>query len=374
MTPIRTLLVHPGANYSTADVVHGYAEALTRAGHDVGIYALNARMQATARYLHNLLTAARRNDPSLPSRPTFGDVSLKASEDIVLGALRGRVDLVLVVSALFVNPSAFRLLRAARVPTGVIFTESPYQDDEQAVYAELASCCWVNDRTSVEPLRRVNARTWYLPAAYRAGFHDAPVPPDPTIPAHDVVFVGTYFPERLELLAAVDWAGIDLGLYGHVEPRVMRSRAYKRLAPHFRGGTMDNDQALAYYRRAAVALNLNRTIEHLGRTRHIMTAESLNPRAYELAAVGTFQLAEHRAEYGDVFGEAVPTFTTPAELEALVRLALSEPDWRRACAEQAQRRVAPHSFDTRAARVIQDVGAAVLTNPLAVGRRAAADD
>lgn len=373
MMPLRLLLVHPGANFSTVDVAHGYAEALTRAGHDIGVYALNARLAATARYMRALLTAARRNDPSLPKKPQFGDVTLKASEDIVLAALRGRVDAVIVISALFINPAALRLLRAARVPVGVVFTESPYQDEEQGTYADLASCCWTNDRTSSHYLRRFNARSWYLPAAYRAGFH-VPGEPDPSIPAHDVMFVGTYFPERLALLAAVDWTGIDLGLYGHVEPEQKRTRAYRKLAPYFKGPAMDNADALAYYRRARLTLNLNRTCEHLDGDTHVTTGESLNPRAYELAAVGACQVAEYRAEYADVFGASVPTFTTAAELGSVVRALLPSADVRAALAAEAQRRVAPHSFDARAAQLIDQLGAAVLSNPLAPARHLAAAD
>jgi hypothetical protein len=373
--PLRLLVVHSGADFSTNDVAVGYAEALQRAGHDVGLYALNTRLRATARYMGYLLAAARRNDPSVPRRATLGDVSLKASEDIVLAALRGRVDAVLLISGLFVNPAALRLLRAARIPVGIVFTESPYQDDEQAFYAELVSCCWTNERTSVDTLRRLNARTWYLPASYRDGFH-VPAEPDPAVPAHDVVFVGTYFAERLELLAGVDWAGlgIDLGLYGSIELVDKRTRAYKQLAPYWCGGSMDNAAALALYRRAKVTLNLNRSSEWLeDGARRILTAESLNPRAYELAAAGCFQVAEHRAEYRDVFDDAVPTFTTAAELSDLIGLALAEPAWRWMAATNARRAVGPHTFDARAAQVVAQLGATVLNNPFTVPRQAAAD-
>jgi spore maturation protein CgeB len=368
----RFLVAHPGAETSTHDVAVGYCEALSRLGHDIGLYALDARLTAADRYLRQQLRIARLNDPTLPRRPGFGDVTLKASEDLVLAALRGRVDAVLVISGLFVNPNGLRLLRAARVPAGVIFTESPYQDDEQAECAGLVSCCWTNERTSVAPLRRANARTWYLPGAYRTGFH-APSEPDPTLPSHDVVFVGSYFPERIDLLAAADWTGIDLGLYGNLDGGVRRSAGWRKLRRFARGGSMSNAAATALYQRAAVCLNLNRTCTWVDGAQHVLTAESLNPRAYELAACGAFTVAQARAEGGELFGESVPTFDTAEQLTTLVQRALAYPGWRAAAAAEARRAVGPHTFDARAAQVVAQLSAAVLSNPFVAPRQAAAD-
>jgi spore maturation protein CgeB len=353
-------------------VAVGYCEALSRAGHDIGLYALDARLTAADRYLRQQLRIARLNDPTLPRRPGFGDVTLKASEDLVLAALRGRVDAVLIISGLYLNPNGLRLLRAARVPSGVIFTESPYQDDEQAECAGLVSCTWTNERTSVEPLRRANARTWYLPGAYRAGFHQ-PAEPDLTLPAHDVVFVGTFFPERIDLLAAADWTGIDLGLYGNIDASDRRRPGWRTLRRFYRGGSMSNAAATALYRRAAVGLNLNRTCTWISGEQHVLSAESLNPRAYELAACGAFQVAQARAESADVFGESVPVFDTADQLTALVQRAVAYPGWRAAAAAEARRAVGPHTFDARAAQVVAQLSAAVLSNPFVVPRQAAAD-
>jgi hypothetical protein len=369
---MRLLVAHPGAETSTHDVAVGYCEALSRMGHDIGLYALDARLGAAERYLTQQLKIAHKNDPSLPKRPGFGDVTLKASEDLVLAALRGRVDAVLIISGLYVNPNGLRLLRAARIPAGVIFTESPYQDDEQAECAGLVSCCWTNERTSVEPLRRANARTWYLPGAYRAGFH-APAEPDLTVASHDVVFVGSFFPERVALLAAADWTGIDLGLYGNLDAGIRRSTAWRKLRRHVAGGTMSNAAATELYRRAAVCLNLNRTCSWISGEQHVLTAESLNPRAYELAATGAFQVAQARAEGDELFGDSVPAFETAEQLTAIVQRALAYPGWRAASAAAARRAVGPHTFDARAAQVVAQLSTAVLSNPFVVPRQAAAD-
>lgn len=362
---MRLLLCHPGSEFSTHDVFVGLAEALTRQGHDVGVYNLTTRMIIAARYLRFALRHGRQADPTLPAAPSFGDITLKASEELVLLALRGRVDAVLVISGLFLNPNALYLLRAARIPVGIVFTESPYQDDEQADYAELASVCWTQERTSVARLRRANARTHYLPAAYRAGFHAPAVDPaaGDDAPAHDALFIGTLFRERAEALATIDWSGIDLAIYGNAEAMDRRSALWRRLAPHVRGGSVPNERTVALYRRAALVLNPYRTSTWIDGARHDTSGESLNPRAYEVAACGACQVAGDRAETRDVFGDSVPTYRTPAELGALVRSLLADPARRAALAEEARRRMAPHSFDARAAQITGQLGDALIHNP-----------
>ena len=105
-------------------------------------------------------------------------------------------------------------------------------------------------------------------------------------PAHDVVFVGTGFDSRVALLSAVDWSGIDLGLYGACGPTCRRSTRWR---PFVRAGLVDNARTGALYRKARIGLNLYRGTGGA-------PAESLNPRAYELAADGVFTVAQPRAE------------------------------------------------------------------------------
>jgi spore maturation protein CgeB len=87
----------------------------------------------------------------------------------------------------------------------------------------------------------------------------------------------------------------------------------------------------------------------------IQHAESLNPRAYELAACGAFHLSTYRQEVEEVFGDLVPTFTTPLEAEALIRTWLVDPAGRAEIAAQLPACVAESSWRTRATTVIGDL-------------------
>jgi spore maturation protein CgeB len=201
----------------------------------------------------------------------------------------------------------------------------------------------------------MHPHVFYLPAAYDPQVHRPRAgESDEEVPAHDVVLVGSLFGERAELLAGVDWSGIDLALYGDWRglPRRHKLRRYVR------GGIVSNRHAAALYRHAKVGLNLYRESMGWGwyaeRTTH---AESLNPRAFELAACGCFQVSQPRAEVAEFFGDSVATFRTPDELGQVVRSALADGEMRVARAQQAMRAIQGQTFVARAARLLADAGA-----------------
>ena len=131
-----------------------------------------------------------------------------------------------------------------------------------------------------------------------------------------MVFVGTGFQERIEVLKDVDWDDIDFGLYGIWSLLGARSK----LRRYIRAKEIENDVTASLYRKAKIGLNIYRTSKGFGRyTNKIEHAESANLRAYELAACGLFHVSTYRKEVEEIFGDLVPTFESSAELEAIVR-------------------------------------------------------
>jgi hypothetical protein len=266
--------------------------------------------------------------------------------------LRWEADWVVVVSAAYLHPDVLILARRAGLRLCGLFTESPYDDAEQAKIAGLFDVCFTNERASVARLREANALTFYLPAAYDPAAHGpeacAPTSRPRTgerVPAHDVVFVGTGFSSRERFLACVDWTGIDLGLYGSWG----QVTAGHPLAPYVREGLVDNARAGALYRAAKVGLNLYRGTGG-------EKAESLNPRAYELAADGVFTLSQPRAEVAEKFQDRVPCFSEPEELGALVRGYLGQPRTRAGMGASLPRRVRQDTYQHRAADLVAHLG------------------
>lgn len=344
--PMRLLLCQPGADWSTADVYSGYEAAFKALGHDVGTYNLNIRLLRAGEWLKWMWRRSGRPD----ERPTVADEAWTASRDLVTSALYGDVDWVVVFSGSYLHPDALIMLKRAGKRIALILTESPYEDDRQARVLPYADVAWTNERTSAVRLRRANPNVLYLPHSFDPVRHYPQHAPDLTVPAHDVVFVGTGFQERLEILSSVDWEGlgIDLGLYGSFELLGSRSR----LRRYIRGGPTDNARTAALYRRAKIGLNLHRRSTAYSRTApRIDQAESMNPRAVELAACGLFHISDRRAEVVETFGDLVPTFDAPDELPRLVRRWLDDDAGRQAIARDLPSRVERMTFRRRAEHI-----------------------
>lgn len=340
-------MIQPGASNSTADVYTGLTRALTRAGHEVLPFHLDRRIDSMGGWLNWQWRRAGKPDP----KPTPADILYLAGTPILERALRFLPDWVIVVSAMYVHPDVLIMLKRLGVPTAYVFTESPYDVEKELAVAPYAHCVFTNERSCVDAFLEVNEHSYYLPHAYDHGRHFPLKLISDEVPAHDVVFVGTGFQERVDLLSAVDWTGIDLGLYGTWNLVGSRSKLRK-----FIKSTEPISNALAQllYCRAKIGLNLYRTSKGFGRdAERIEHAESLNPRAYELAACGVFQISDDRAERREMFGGAVPFVGDAHRLGEVIRLALADDNWRSWCATESRRAVDGHTFDRRASLLME---------------------
>lgn len=351
---VKLLFIEPGASWATADVAAGLRYGLESHGVQLVRYLLDQRIDRSQRWLFSTWRRTKKINPAI-EKPNVADVFYQAGIGALEMALRHEVDAVLVVSAMFLHPDVIVLMKRAGLRVVVAFTESPYDIEKELPVAAMVEGCWTNERTSVDTFKEVNPNSGYLPHAWHPERHKPwPQPGDTDVAAHDVVFVGSAFHERVEWLNAVDWTGIDLGLYGSWTPLGSRHP----LRQFVRGAQTNNAQTAALYRRAKIGLNLYRTSKGWGRyAPAIEHAESLNPRAYELAACGAFHLSSARAEVAEVFGESVPTFTSPFEASALIRRWLRDDSGRARMAATLPACVAESSWVDRSTRVIGDLQA-----------------
>jgi hypothetical protein len=395
------LVVHPGADWSTGDLYQGLVPSLRRLGVPVVEYPLSHTLQLSDAYLKFLHRKQKRHGgPLKDTPPTGGDVLYHASAQAIERALFFGCEWVLIMTGMYFSLRALKLLRRAGLKIAILLTESPYDSSSEFAFAAEADLCWTNERLALGALRLACPRTQYLPHAYDPAKH-FPVEPggglppagatgdagaggrgrfrvgdtplslsaigaaaeagdgggalESSVPAHDVVFVGSGFKERIELLSAVDWTGIDFGLYGAW--RGLPSR--HPLRKHLRDSEVDNVYAAALYRKAKVGLNLFRSsIGHADTARARIppkSAESLSPRLLELAACGTFIVSEWRREVGEVFGGAVPTFRDAAGLQSLLAEWLPRDGDRAKRAQGLPARVADRTFDGMARTVVRDL-------------------
>ncbi len=349
--PLRVLAVHPGASWATADVFDGLSYGLQYHGVQVKPYRLDTRIEASQKALYWLWRTKKKEQPTL-AKPNTVDVMYHAGVGALEMALRERVDVVVIVSAMLLHPDVILLMKQAGLRVTVLFTESPYDHDHEMRIAAMVDGCWTHERSVVDDFRRVNPHAGYLQHAWHPGKHYVSSRSIGELPAHDVVFVGSGFSERVTWFNAIDWTGIDLGLYGTWDHLGLNAQVEACV----KGEAVENVTAAALYRRAKIGLNLYRSSRGWGRNAPQIThAESLSPRAYELAACGSFHLSQARAEVQEVFGDLVPTFTSPKEAEALIRHWLQDPDGRARIAKHLPACVAESSWQQRAATVIGDL-------------------
>lgn len=323
---MKILLAWAAAPFSIRDVTTGLRGALVRAGHEVRDYRLDNRLA--------LMTRA------FPEHLQQGHAICRmATENVLAEASYHESDLVIVTSGLSFHEIGLWLLDRYNIPTAVVLTESPYADAAQKAWVSRypALTVFTQERTSAAK------HGWhYLPAAYEPAVHK-PTEPDAD-EACDVVFVGTGWQERQTLFEGVDWGGIRLRLRG-LFPMMTDASP---LRPFYEEGSVANDELPRVYAATKIALNPYR---------HDAQAESMNPRSYELAACGVFQLSDARAEATELFGSSVPTYRNAKELEDLIRYYLANPEERQAKADAARALVQGQTFDRRVADIIETVAA-----------------
>lgn len=305
-------------------------------------------MDARISFAGSWLTQAYKENKT-KGKPHPGDIIYLAGHGVIERALRHMVDWVLIIAGGYVHPDLVVLLRRARLKVAVLLTESPYANEDEKLMAERCNVVWTNERTSVQFFGQFCESVHYWQHAIDPDRH-GPESNGDEVAAHDVVFVGTGWIERQELLHKIDWTGINFGLYGGW--MLMGSR--NRLRKHLCGEIITNSMTAELYRKAKVGLNIHRTSMGWGReVEHIETAESLNPRCYELAACGCFFICDARAELSDVFGGLVPTFETAREAGDLIRYYLAHEGERAWIAMLLPAKVREHTFDHRVAGMLR---------------------
>lgn len=120
------------------------------------------------------------------------------------------------------------------------------------------------------------------------------------------------------------------------------------LAPliQMQGRRISTEEAVKIFNAAAINLNLHSSVKA---DELVSGGDFVNPRTFEIAACGAFQLVDKRALMPELFAEEdLATFADFAELEEKIAYFASRPDERLAYAERGRQRVlAEHTYAAR---------------------------
>ena len=333
---MRVLVVAPGHAFSTIDVFDGLVYGLRSHGVDTKTFPLHETLEIVAVMIEH---TKRAN--ALPAYPSPHDMACAGIPGLCMAY---GITHCIVVNGENVPPSIPATLRRGGIVTALLCTESPYQTTTRERYmSRLYDVTFTNERAALPLFTETPAaRVFYLPHAYHPERHTTHGPRGET---HDVVLVGSLFAERAALVAGVDWRGIDYYQAGYDVQAGIAT-------------IVDNADVAALYRSCAIALNPHRTTTHAGSGTHIAagSAESLNPRAYEIPACGgaLHLCSDDRPELYDVYGETATTYRAgdSADLERQIRYWLAHPDRREATVRAQHSAVLPHHWAARVAQIM----------------------
>jgi hypothetical protein len=331
---VKILIVHPGPEWSVADLYAGWAEALAAAGHHVIGYPTHHKL---AFYDGSFLQYDNTGPGSHKFRKALTvEQAINCAVDGLFSALyRHHPDVLFIVSGFLIPTELLDLARFRGTKVIVLHTESPYEDDRQVEQAAHADLNLVNDPTNLHRFQWISP-TVYMPHAYRPRVHK----PGRAVAAvrSDFAFVGTGFESRIAFLEAMDLDGVDVLLAGNWQ-RLGKKSPLRKYVAHDMNECLDNDETAKVYRSAKVGINYYRRQDG-----EPSDGWSMGPREVEQAACGLFFLRDSRPE-GDELLPMLPTFGSPAEASDQLRYYLAHPRLRARAARQAREAIADRTFD-----------------------------
>lgn len=283
---------------------------------------------------------------------------IRHTDPVVDLAVAHAVDLVLVLNAIHsVKPEVPRRLRELGVHTAVWFADDPYFSDKTAEYVKDYEFVFTNEGSCLDFYRSLGCvNVHYLPFAGATGmFRPLPVPPEYQ---SDVCFIGSPFWSRVavfnQIAERLEKRKVVIGGNTWLE-RVKNPALFRR----FTRGPIMPPEAVHYYNGAKIVINIHRsaTGEENCNSRGL-PAYGLNPRTFDMAAAGAFQLSDEREDLPSLYvpGQEIVTYRTPKELADLIdHYLLHEEERHRIAAGGLARTRREHHYFNRLERMLQTV-------------------
>lgn len=363
----RILMVHPGPDFSVADVFNGWHKAFKKMGHEVMVYNTNDRLM----YYGNALMPVQDADKCDVCGRIETRTALEDPMDVAQHALKGLFetayvfwpDIIFFVSAFWLNAPTLQILRTRNHKIVMLHTESPYQDDEQMTRGQFADLNLLNDPTNLTAWREMDIPAQYIRHSYDPEIHKRDYNPPPK--ESDFTFVGTAFASRLKFFSEMDFTGLNVTLGGNGWDTIPEE--YEHLLDylgHDKHTCVDNDETARVYRVSKTGINFYR---REGEAAHKGEGWSMGPREVEMAACGLFFIRDPRGESDEVFGgdkglglpDVLPTFKDAGEASELIKWWVAHDELRAKWAGLAYDRIQDRTFDAAARKActwMEEVG------------------
>lgn len=278
---------------------------------------------------------------------------------VISQAIRARVevfepDLVLCLAQAPVSRQLLKTLARDKVTTAMWFVEDYRVFPYWRAIAPLYDFFFVIQKEPFfEKLAAAGARAAYLPLAALPSFH-RPLGEEELSVAERrhygsaVSFMGAGYPNRRRAFRQL--SHLDFKIWGS------DWNGEVSLAPFLQdgGARIEPEQAIKIFNASAINLNLHSSVQ----AKELVPAgDFVNPRTFEIACCGAFQLVDRRGLLPELFREdELATFTSMPELLDAIPYYLARPDERRELAMRGRARVlAEHTYQHRMAALVEEI-------------------
>lgn len=262
-------------------------------------------------------------------------------------------DLVLALAQAPVSRQLLRRLSRAGIATAMWFVEDYKIFTYWRAFAPLYDVFAVIQREPFfSELQAVGQQNvLYLPMAALPQFH-APrelTPAEARQYGADVGFLGAGYPNRRMAFRAL--THLDFKIWGtEWEGESLLQRHVQQS-----GARIDPATCVAIYNATRINLNLHSSVQS---KELVPPGDFVNPRTFELASIGAFQLVDERALMPELFDEGcLATFRNAVEMQEKITYYLNRPEERTAMAAKARQCVlARHTYQHRMQSLLDYVG------------------
>jgi spore maturation protein CgeB len=258
-------------------------------------------------------------------------------------------DLLFAVHGSNVPVEQIQAYRERGVTTAVYLLDEPYEIDRSTGWSRHYDCVFSVDRITV-PAHARFTRAAYLPLAYNRHIFR---PDGPRLDSR-ILVLGTPFKAREAYLATIRDRWGDLVTW--VGPGW---KAFSDGGRHYEG-FVEPEHCAAFYRGADIVINIHRDScwSHFGDLNsRRLEATHLNPRFWESAGCGTFQLCSYRSDL-DLYAPAAIAFNDLDDLVDKLDYFLDNTAARQRLASQLYSKVRNHTYEQRARTVLEFTGVA----------------
>ncbi|WP_208607691.1 CgeB family protein [Paenibacillus pectinilyticus] len=280
--------------------------------------------------------------------------------DMLRLAAELRPNLVLVMNGLHVFPpdhaSHVDLVRGMGIRTAIWFADDPYFTDDTVSLAPHYDYVFTHEMSCVPLYQGCGCgQVHYLPlAASPAVFHPEHVAPEYR---SDICFIGVGFPNRLALFNALTpfLIGKKVVIAGALWDQLLH---YSLLQHGIKLQWIPIEESVKYYNGAKIVLNIHRLTYHetYNRNRRNLPGHSINPRTYEIAGCGAFQMTDRRHDLERYYtpGHDIETYGQVDELiHKMTHYLLHEEDRLRIATNGLRRTITEHTFAIRLSKLLE---------------------